>query len=297
MFEKLGNFFNKMIKPEVKELTSKDAAKERLHLVLMQDRANVSVDFLELMKQEIIDVIKKYIVIDESSIDVRLTNKENEDGTTGAPSLYANIPILNIKNDVKAEKIKDGTLTYENGELEKTPETVSEQVIEVGPVQEASSVLEQIEEAIEEIAEEIPEVKVQVTHVVDDDIEGLDNIEELDDEDIEDVTFDDLLKKAEEEEAIEPIVKFAEEEEKEIEEQPEEVTNTTITVDNTTDEVEESIENGESDKIGADVETIEPEIAGIEDKVETEPVEAETEKEEVKESLLLDNMIVYKSNP
>ena len=57
MFEKLGNFFNKMIKPEVKELTSKDAAKERLHLVLMQDRANVSVDFLELMKQEIIDVI------------------------------------------------------------------------------------------------------------------------------------------------------------------------------------------------------------------------------------------------
>lgn len=113
--------------------------------------------------------------------------------------LYANIPILNIKNDVKAEKIKDGTLTYENGELEKTPETVSEQasgpVIEVGPVQETASVVEQIEEAIEEIAEEIPEVKVQVTHVVDDDIEGLDNIEDLDDEDIEDVTFDDLLKK------------------------------------------------------------------------------------------------------
>ena len=38
---------------------SKEAAKERLHLVLMQDRANVSADFLELMKQEIIEVIKK----------------------------------------------------------------------------------------------------------------------------------------------------------------------------------------------------------------------------------------------
>lgn len=284
MFEKLGNFFNKMIKPEVKELTSKDAAKERLHLVLMQDRANVSVDFLELMKQEIIDVIKKYIVIDESSIDVRLTNKENEDGTTGAPSLYANIPILNIKNDVKAEKIKDGTLTYENGELEKATETVSEQVIEVGPIQETANVVEQIENAIEEIAEEIPEVKVQVTHVVDDDIEG------LDDEDIEDVTFDDLLKKAEEEEAIEPIVKFAEEE-KESEDEPEEVESTTITVDNTVDEVEveQSIENDRTDKIGADVETIEPEIVGLEEKVETEliepeSVETEAEKEEVTES-------------
>lgn len=130
MFGKLGDFFNKMKKPEVKELTSKDAAKERLHLVLMQDRANVSVDFLELMKQEIIDVIKKYIVVDESAIDVRLTNQENEDGTNGAPALYANIPILNIKNDTKAEKINDGTLTYKNGELEnatKTEESSQEQ--------------------------------------------------------------------------------------------------------------------------------------------------------------------------
>ena len=80
---------------------SKDAAKERLHLVLMQDRANVSADFLELMKQEIIEVIKKYIEIDESAIDVRLTNKENGDGTNGAPALYANIPIMNIKDEVK----------------------------------------------------------------------------------------------------------------------------------------------------------------------------------------------------
>ena len=58
-------------------------------------------DFLDLMKQEIIDVIKKYIDIDEGSMDVRLTNKENTDGTNGAPALYANIPILNIKDEVR----------------------------------------------------------------------------------------------------------------------------------------------------------------------------------------------------
>ena len=67
----------------------------------MQDRANVSADFLDLMKQEIIEVIKKYIDIDESAMDVRLTNKENEDGSNGAPALYANIPILNIKDEVR----------------------------------------------------------------------------------------------------------------------------------------------------------------------------------------------------
>ena len=58
MFEGLMKFFSKLGKKEEKIPNSKVAAKERLHLVLMQDRANVSADFLELMKQEIIDVIK-----------------------------------------------------------------------------------------------------------------------------------------------------------------------------------------------------------------------------------------------
>ena len=102
MFENIMNFFKRANKKEGKVANnSKTAAKERLHLVLMQDRANVSADFLELMKQEIIEVIKKYIEVDESAIDVRLTNKENEDGTNGAPALYANIPILNIKNEAR----------------------------------------------------------------------------------------------------------------------------------------------------------------------------------------------------
>ncbi len=110
MFENIINFFKNIGKKEENKQSqenSKNAAKERLHLVLMQDRANVSADFLELMKQEIIDVIKKYIEIDEKEIDVRLTNKENEDGTNGAPALYANIPILNIKNDTRKITKKD----------------------------------------------------------------------------------------------------------------------------------------------------------------------------------------------
>ena len=101
MFESIMKLVRKVTKKEDQTLKSKDAAKERLHLVLMQDRANVSADFLDLMKQEIIDVKKKYIEIDESAIDVKLTNKDNGDGTNGAPALYANIPILNIKDEVR----------------------------------------------------------------------------------------------------------------------------------------------------------------------------------------------------
>jgi len=104
MFENITKFFNKFKKTDgVQEAKSKDTAKERLHLVLMQDRANVSADFLEMMKQEIIEVIKKYIDVDENAIDVRLTNKTNDDGTNGAPALYANIPIISIRDEKKAE--------------------------------------------------------------------------------------------------------------------------------------------------------------------------------------------------
>ena len=130
MLENLVHFFKKRnvkeIEGEVKPINkdkNKDQAKERLHLVLMQDRANVSADFLDLMKQEIIDVIKKYIEINETQIDVKLVNQQNPDGTVGSPALYANIPIKTIKQEarkittpkedkdaVKVETVKEGEM-------------------------------------------------------------------------------------------------------------------------------------------------------------------------------------------
>ena len=126
MFENIVSFFKKFGKKEQKEVSSKDTAKERLHLVLMQDRANVSADFLDMMRQEIIEVIKKYIDVDESDIDVRLTNKTNEDGTTGAPALYANIPITGIKEEVKKESLEEKSETKENEEIIEEDEEITE---------------------------------------------------------------------------------------------------------------------------------------------------------------------------
>lgn len=148
MFESIVNFFKRLKKAEEKNVPSKDTAKERLHLVLMQDRANVSADFLELMKQEIIEVIKKYIDVEEEAIDVRLTNEIKEDGTTGAPSLYANIPIVNIKNEMKKEVEKEKAEKKEEKEeeKEKTEETKQEEIK-----------TEKQEESKEEIKEDKPQ--------------------------------------------------------------------------------------------------------------------------------------------
>ena len=151
MFESIMNFFKKMTKKEEQTLKSKDAAKERLHLVLVQDRANVSADFLELMKQEIIEVIKKYIDVDESAIDVRLTNKENGDGTNGAPALYANIPILNIKNEARKIGPEDEEKQAKNDKIEKI---VKKDEIKTKNKQNSEKVAEKVEQA-EEIIEEV----------------------------------------------------------------------------------------------------------------------------------------------
>ena len=152
MFEKLSKFFKGLGKKEKNQEvnTSKDTAKERLHLVLMQDRANVSADFLELMKQEIIDVIKKYIEVDEEAIDVRLTNKANDDGTTGAPALYANIPIMNIKHEMGKETEKEENTEKKEEELqtEKKEAKVDEEasVKEKATAKEKEEVTENKEE-------------------------------------------------------------------------------------------------------------------------------------------------------
>ncbi|AUS97701.1 cell division topological specificity factor MinE [Clostridium thermosuccinogenes] len=80
---------------------SKDVAKERLKLVLIHDRANVSPEFLEMVKGEIIKVIKNYMDVDESGLDIQLTRTKSDEGDGVVPALIANIPIKNVKSSGK----------------------------------------------------------------------------------------------------------------------------------------------------------------------------------------------------
>ena len=163
MFESIMNFFKKLGKNEKQNGSSKEAAKERLHLVLMQDRANVSADFLDMMRQEIIDVIKKYIDVDEESIDVRLTNKTNDDGTTGAPALYANIPIMSIKEEARAATKEKKEETKENVDPKKETiqqeEMTEEKVDENKEERKEETKIEPSNSSEQETKEETPTVE------------------------------------------------------------------------------------------------------------------------------------------
>ena len=70
--------------------SAKDA-KERLRLVLIHDRTDISPQLLESLRLEMIAVLTKYMEIDESKIEMDLDHEEN------AVALVANIPVLRIK--------------------------------------------------------------------------------------------------------------------------------------------------------------------------------------------------------
>ncbi|MPN49479.1 Cell division topological specificity factor [bioreactor metagenome] len=90
-------FINKMLG---RENSSKDVAKERLRLVLVHDRASISPQMLNNLKEDLIKVITNYMEIDESALEVNLSQDDRE------VALVANIPVVRMKRDYAANREK-----------------------------------------------------------------------------------------------------------------------------------------------------------------------------------------------
>jgi cell division topological specificity factor len=70
-----------------REPTSAEIAKERLKLVLVTDRSDLSPEKLEEMQHEIIDVIRRYIPIDDADVLIKLEQRDRKN------YLVADIPL------------------------------------------------------------------------------------------------------------------------------------------------------------------------------------------------------------
>ncbi len=79
-FSDFFNFFRR-------DKSSKETAKERLKFALVYDRLNLSGETVEKIKKEFIEVLKKYLDIDEEHLDFRIVNEERE------TAIVANIPL------------------------------------------------------------------------------------------------------------------------------------------------------------------------------------------------------------
>lgn len=75
---------------------SKNVAKDRLKLVLVHDRANCSTEVLEMLKNDILKVIAKYMDIDSEELDIQITQTLSDENEQ-VPILIANIPFKNVR--------------------------------------------------------------------------------------------------------------------------------------------------------------------------------------------------------
>lgn len=73
------------------EETSAKKASDRLRIVLIHDRTDISPQLLNSLRDEIVDVLTKYMDIDTEKIEIDLDRDEK------AVALVANIPVIRIK--------------------------------------------------------------------------------------------------------------------------------------------------------------------------------------------------------
>lgn len=72
--------------------SSKEIAKDRLKVVLIHDRANISPEIMQCIKNGIIEVISHYMDINKQDMEISLEHDDN------SVALMANIPVNRIKN-------------------------------------------------------------------------------------------------------------------------------------------------------------------------------------------------------
>ena len=113
LYNKIVGFFSNVEQKEADE--SKNVARNRLKLVLMQDRTNLNPYLLERMRGELIDLLSKYVEMDKEALDLNFEN----DGESVA--LMLSIPVMRAKYEEEIE----AALKAEAENLEEKAEEIS----------------------------------------------------------------------------------------------------------------------------------------------------------------------------
>lgn len=114
LYNKVLGFFRQTEKDA--EESSKDTACNRLRVVLMQDRTNLTPELMERMRREMVDLLSKYVEMDKDALELNL----EQDGDQVA--LMLSIPVIRAKDE---DEIK-AALEAEDKEKEDSKEISQE---------------------------------------------------------------------------------------------------------------------------------------------------------------------------
>lgn len=84
-------FFRQTEQEEVE--SAKDTACNRLRVVLMQDRTNLTPELMDRMRRELVELLSKYVEMDKEALDLSL----EQDGEQVA--LMLSIPVIRAKDE------------------------------------------------------------------------------------------------------------------------------------------------------------------------------------------------------
>ncbi len=83
---------------ESKEENAKDVACNRLRVVLMQDRTNLTPELLQRMRRELVELLSKYVEMDKEALELNFDQEGDQ------MALMLSIPVIRAKDEAEIEK-------------------------------------------------------------------------------------------------------------------------------------------------------------------------------------------------
>ena len=137
---------------ETKEENAKDVACNRLRVVLMQDRTNLTPELLQRMRKELVLLLSKYLEMDKDALELNLEQEGNQ------MALMLSIPVIRAKDEAEIEKALE-----EESETDEKQEEAPEDVDEVSSDEDNEDNEDEIE--ITEVDDEVKKEKTDEVEI------------------------------------------------------------------------------------------------------------------------------------
>ena len=150
---------------ETEKENAKDVACNRLRVVLMQDRTNLTPELLQRMRRELVELLSRYVEMDKDALELNFDQEGDQ------MALMLSIPVIRAKDEkeieetLKAEdeakKSDEDLASEEDDDSEEESSENTESTDEEKNEENKEKSDDEKSEESEEIIEEVEEVKIE----------------------------------------------------------------------------------------------------------------------------------------